>query len=129
MDRYYRGTSLSVWFLPGAQASLDRANSHIREDEKAQMPARLSLLADQGKLSYPGQINSEGNGISAVKTRAGLRAYGWFDSVEDRKAFIVSHFAFKNRQKADPAELKKALNAKTERDKQATQAKKSEVRK
>ena len=81
-------------------------------------------------MAYPVQMNSEGDGIFAVKTNCGLRAYGWFDSVEGRKAFIISHFVFKSRQKADPAELKKASSAKKQRDEQVRQArKKSEVRK
>ena len=54
-------------------------------------------------------MNAEGEGISAIKTTCGLRAYGWFDNVNNRKAFVISHVILKKRQKADPADSKKAL--------------------
>jgi hypothetical protein len=53
-------------------------------------------------------MNSEGDGIFAVKATCGLRGYGWFCQVEGKRAFVISHVALKRRQGADPAEIARA---------------------
>jgi hypothetical protein len=54
-------------------------------------------------------MNSEGDGIFAVKATCGLRAYGWFCHVNSRRAFVVSHIVLKRKQQADPADIRRAV--------------------
>ena len=77
-----------------------------------QLRANLSQLADSGTLRSPDRINYEGDQIYAVKTRGGLRAYGWFCHLEGRKGFAISHVTLKRKQKLDPKDRARALEAK-----------------
>lgn len=72
-----------------------------------QMHALLNRLAEKGQLKSPDQMNSEGDGIYAVKANCGLRAYGWW-SAKYRRYFIISHFILKKWVKLDPADLARA---------------------
>lgn len=113
MDLYHCGTKLSVWLCDGAKESWDAAEVSLMSGHKAQLRARLSLLADQGSLRVPDHMNSEGEGIHAVKANCGLRAYGWFAQVDGRRGFVISHVILKKKQKLDPADRERALAAKT----------------
>ncbi len=65
----------------------------------AQMEVRLEMLSRQGRLRSPDIMNSEGDGFFAVKTRNGLRAYGWFRQCARKKCFVISHFVYKKKNK------------------------------
>lgn len=108
MDEYHNGSTLTIWLCPGAEASWTQAEQTVGEAHQAQFRARLKRLADIGCLRSPDHMNFEGDGIYAVKGTSGLRAYGWFDQVDGRRAFIVSHVILKKKQKLDPADLAKA---------------------
>jgi hypothetical protein len=111
MVKYVHGAALSVWLRPGAQDSWDEAERAIpghRGACPANFRAKIDRLAAVGWLRSPDHMNEEGNGIHAVKARCGLRGYGWFDSVEGRKAFVISHVKLKRTQRLDPAERARA---------------------
>ena len=109
LELYFAGATCGIWMCPGAKASWDQANGHIREKHQSQLPARLSLLADKGSLRSPDHMNAEGDGIHAAKANCGLRAYGWFSNVQGKKAFIISHVIYKDQQKLDPQDLTRAV--------------------
>jgi hypothetical protein len=111
MESWYKGSKLTIWLRFGCQASWDDAETHVpgnRESGKGQFRARLKRLADFGVLRVPDHMNSEGDGIFVVKANCGLRAYGWRCNHDGRSAFVISHVTLKARQKADPADLKRA---------------------
>lgn len=115
MDEYHAGAALTVWLWPGAEESWDAAEADVpgnRDAQKAQLRARIALLADRGSLRSPDHMKFEGNGIYAVKTTCGLRAWGFFGQVNKRRAFIISHVVLKKNQKADPADLNRAVGIK-----------------
>ena len=114
MDEYHSGCLLTIWLCEGAEASWGEAETSVQEAHKAQFRALLKRLADFGRLRVPDHMNSEGDGIHAVKGTSGLRAYGWFDQVNGRRAFIISHVILKKKQKLDPADLAKARSRKVE---------------
>lgn len=117
MEEYHRGAKLSVWLLKGTRASWDEAEESVPGNRKScltQFRARLAHLADHGSLRSPDHMNSEGDAIFAVKATCGLRAYGWFDHVDGRRAFVISHCILKRRQAADPADIRRAKNARIE---------------
>lgn len=115
MQAWHKGQVLTIWLWTGCQESWDGAEALVpgsRAGCKAQFRARLALLADRGVLRCPDHMNPEGDGIFAVKSSCGLRAYGWHCSYDGRRAFVVSHVVMKKTQKADPAELRSAKSAK-----------------
>jgi hypothetical protein len=108
--RFHSGAKLVIELTTDALASLTEAESHVPDTHaacKAQLRRLLQRLAEIGTLKSPDQWNTEGNGFFAVKTRCGLRAYGWFHSSR-RGVFVVSHFIYKQRQKLDPADIARA---------------------
>jgi hypothetical protein len=114
MEEYHRGATLTIWLLQGTRASWDAAEALVPGNRKAcltQFRARLTRLADTGSLRSPDHMNSEGDGVFAVKATCGLRAYGWFDRVNNRRAFVISHCILKRRQAADPADIARAKGA------------------
>lgn len=108
MDEHHSGKSLTIWLWEGAEASWAEAEEGVMEAHQAQFRTLLERLADFGHLRVPDHMNSEGGGIHAVKGRTGLRAYGWFDQVNGRRAIIISHVVLKKKQKLNPADLAKA---------------------
>jgi hypothetical protein len=108
MDEYHSGNSLTIWLWEGAEDSWIEAEVGVMEAHRAQFRARLARLAEAGHLRVPDHMNLEGDGIFAVKGNTGLRAYGWFDQVGGRRAFIISHVVLKKKQKLDPGDLAKA---------------------
>jgi len=111
MDVFARGAALRVLVTPEGSESWTEAERHVppnKEACKAQLRARLQRLSEQGRLRNPDLMNSEGEGIHAVKTNCGLRAYGWFGSGPNGgKAFCIGHVAMKKQQKADSRDLKR----------------------
>jgi hypothetical protein len=116
MDEYIRGTILSIWLREGAQETWNEAESQVPSNQAAcprQFRARMSHLAETGRLRSPDHMNHEDNGIYAVKATCGLRAYGWHGNHQGRRAFIISHVRLKKSQKLDPADRKRAEDART----------------
>lgn len=103
---------LSIWRVPEAKttwaAAIQGVASQKQMQQEAQLNARLAVLADKGQLRAPEQFRAEGDGIWAVKTTGGLRAYGWLTRVRNRRAFVISHVILKKRDALDPADLAKA---------------------
>jgi hypothetical protein len=120
VKEWHRGTHLTIWVRNGCLESWENAEAAVPGNLKAcpaQFRARLAQLADSGRLRCPDHMNSEGDGIMAVKATCGLRAYGWFCQVGGRRAFVISHVILKRRQRADPGDIeyakahKRALDA------------------
>jgi|HubBroStandDraft_3_1064219.scaffolds.fasta_scaffold474663_1 hypothetical protein len=113
MEEYERGTCLSIWRTADARPTWTEAvgqvASHKREQQEAQLIARLSILASRGVLRSPDHIRAEGQGIFAVKTNGGLRAYGWHSNIDGRRAFVISHVVLKKTDKLNPADLNRAV--------------------
>jgi hypothetical protein len=108
--RFHSGSKLHIELTTDALASLTEAESHVPDTQaacKAQLRRLLQRLAETGTLQSPEQWNTEGGGFFAVKTRCGLRAYGWYHA-HRRGVFVVSHFIYKKRQKLDPADIDRA---------------------
>lgn len=89
-----------------AEESLHEAEAGCRESCRIQLYALIKRLADRGELRVPDQFVSEGNGIWAIKTRCGLRAYGWYHS-RKRGVFVISHYINKKRQKMRRSDLER----------------------
>lgn len=73
----------------------------------AQLNALIKRFADMGSLKSPVQMCPEEDGFYAIKTRCGLRAYGWYHSTR-RRVFVISHFIMKKKQKLDPRDIDRA---------------------
>ena len=117
MHEYIRGAALSIWLRPGAEESWREAERGVPGNRAAcpvQFRARMQHLADNGRLRSPDHMNAEGDGIFAIKATCGLRAYGWHDQHENRRAYIISHVVLKDRQKLDPADKARAIRAREE---------------
>lgn len=69
-------------------------------------------------------MNAEGKGILAVKATCGLRAYGWFCHHNGSRAFVISHVVLKREQRADPADIEKAVAEKGALENEQKQKKK-----
>ncbi len=108
LERYAEGPGADVWRTPDAARTWDEAICRVeakkRVAQAAQLNARLARLAATGQLRSPDMMNAEGEGIYAVKTTGGLRAYGWFGQVCGKRAFVISHVILKKRQKLDPGD-------------------------
>jgi len=114
MHEYHRGATLSIWLRPGAQETWQAAEADVPPNRAAcltQFRARIAHLAETGKLQSPDHMNHEDHGIYAIKATCGLRAYGWHDHHHGRRAFIISHVILKKRNKLNPADRKRAENA------------------
>ena len=118
MREYIRGTALSIWLRPGAQESWTVAEQAVPKGSEsagaAQFRARMSHLAENGRLRSPDHMRHEDDGIYAVRANCGLRAYGWHCSYRGRRAFVISHVVLKKQQKLDPADKARALKGKAE---------------
>jgi hypothetical protein len=126
MDEFYAGRSKTILLYPGAQATWDEAESLVPPVKKGkesngptQFRARIKRYADFGSLKSPDHINSEGEGCLVIKANCGLRAWGWPQHLNGRAVFIISHVVLKKRQKADPADLARAVAAKKQVEKDA----------
>ncbi|MCU7891774.1 MAG: hypothetical protein KZQ78_09230 [Candidatus Thiodiazotropha sp. (ex Ustalcina ferruginea)] len=110
---FHQGAKKTIYFTDHGETSLEVAEEHVPSNQNcgAQFRRLLSRLGDIGKLNSPEQLRNEGNGIFAVKTRCGLRAYGWFcnDPTTNAPLFVVGHCAYKKKDKANPLDLERAI--------------------
>lgn len=109
MKVFAPGAVLDVLLTEEGEQTWQDAERHVPPNKvacKAQLRARLARLADHGRLRNPDLMNSEGEGIHAVKTTCGLRAYGWFTSgMHGQKVFCIGHVVMKKKQRANPEDL------------------------
>ena len=107
---FSQGASLRIEWTDDGEESLKEAELQVpgsRDACKAQLRALIQRLAEIGKLRSGDQFRHEGDQIYAVKTRCGLRAYGWFHG-NRRGVFVLSHFIMKKKDKLDPKDLNRA---------------------
>lgn len=109
---FHRGAFFAVEFTPDAERSLLKAEAGVPGQHfscKAQLRQLMKRLADTGKLRSPEQFRFEEDQIFVIKTKCGLRAYAWFQTLKDRQpTIVISHFILKKRQKMDRRDLKRA---------------------
>lgn len=91
---WYRGHSLTIWFMPEATQSWYDVESYVTKACAVQLLALLQRLGDVGKLRSQDAYEGYGDNIFAVKARCGLRAYGWVDG----KNWVVSHCTYNKDQ-------------------------------
>ena len=101
---YYEGSQLTVWHSDDAAESQAKAEERCNLACATQLDALIKRLAERGRLSSNDQFVNEGDGIWAIKTRCGLRAYGWFHRTQ-RGIFVISHYINKKRQKMLRADI------------------------
>jgi hypothetical protein len=108
VEVFHQGAVRSVLYMPGTRETFDAACKLV-PGNKVACPAQLirliQRLADHGRLRSGDQFVHEGDQIYAIKTRCGLRAYGWFDTFNGQAVFVVSHYMLKKRQRLDPADI------------------------
>lgn len=110
MPLYYKGLVLTIERTEGALDSQREAESQVPPNRCAciqQMDALIKRLGDIGRLKVPDHFVDEGDGICAIKTRCGLRAYGWYHR-KRRGVFVISHYIMKKWQKMKPADKDRA---------------------
>jgi hypothetical protein len=101
-EPYRSGSSRDIYLCADARQSLAEIEEKACKDrELRRMLAKIEELfrrfAGTGGLSNDEQFNNEGDGFWAFKAYQ-LRAYGWY-SPEIRRAFIISHFAIKKKNR------------------------------
>lgn len=97
-----------------AQAAHADAENYVPPQKtacKAQLRSVLQRVGDHDQVRNTDLFKAEGDGIFAAKARCGLRAYGWFDRLDGANVFIVAHAIMKKKQKADPADIERVVNA------------------
>lgn len=112
MDLYCAGRQKNILLCDGAKESRDAAEAAVPASRRAcikQMDHLLKQLADSGRLRSPDQFRHERDGVFAVKTRCGLRAYGWLGDFEGKAAFFVSHYILKKQQKLAPEDFERTV--------------------
>lgn len=105
-----QGASFTVEWTDSGEKTLADAEALVpssHESCKAQLRVLIQRLADTGKLRSGDQFRHEGDHIYAIKTRCGLRAYGWFHR-NRRGVFVISHCIMKKKNKLDPQDLDRA---------------------
>lgn len=116
MHEYLRGAALSIWLRVGAEDTWNEAEKLVPKSLSAcprQFRARMLQLAETGRLRSPDHMNHEDNGVYAIKATCGLRAYGWHESHEGRRVFVISHVSLKKGQKLDPKDRERTEEART----------------
>ncbi|NJN48325.1 MAG: hypothetical protein HC808_19680 [Candidatus Competibacteraceae bacterium] len=106
----FKGHKLCVEWGQQADKTFDVSIKQIQPDRrnsaKAQLRALIEQLANSGRLKSPEQFRNEGDGFYAIRTKIGLRAYGWFankkNGVSVKGLFAISHFIKKKKDKLDP---------------------------
>ncbi len=111
---FFRGTYRTILLAPDAETTLEEAAGNVppnkREACVAQLFRVLQRLGNFETVRNKELFRSEGQGIFAVKSRCGLRGYGWFETLHDRqRVFVVSHFILKKKQKTDPKDVDRAV--------------------
>lgn len=110
--RYYQGQKLDIYYADD-DTGRSRAAVGPQIQEDAKMAALLKRLADHGRLRNPDQMNAEsfqGKPTKIFAVKAGqFRAYGFYCQVQGKKAFFISHFIIKKKQKLDKADYDRAM--------------------
>jgi len=127
MDVTITGTHLAIRFLENdkgdkAQDNWNKLGSWLEaakhfKAEKAdtiyvQMHIKMKRMSDGNRLRNPIHFNKEGDLPNGKKFYAikqdKVRAYGWYSDSE-KGVFIISHFAYKNRQQLSDKDKKKVV--------------------
>lgn len=93
MQIYYPGSQVKVIHTPDAEASQGEAEAQCDLACACQLDALIKRFADRGRLGTSDQFVHEGDEIWAIKTRSGLRAYGWYHRTQ-QGTFYISHYAY-----------------------------------
>jgi len=118
----YSGTQLRILTWSDGTESWDRifaAHSSQYGAHLAQLQALLQRLGDFGTLRSPDQMHTQRDGIIAVKSRFGFRAYGWYDRIGSDRVFVVGRVCLKKENKADQKDIDACCQLRS-RFKQAT---------
>ena len=106
MHVYYAGSHFKVMHTPDAKATQGEAEAHCTLACARQLDALIKRFADRGRLGSSDQFVNEGDKIWAIKTRCGLRAYGWYHTSQ-QGVFVISHYINKKRQKMLRADVER----------------------
>lgn len=102
---FYTGTKFKVVFTDRAVDCFQQLDAEVEPHGLFEnLVARTQKFANFGPdgLHTPDQLNDEGDGFYAIKSRgAALRAYFWYCQKE-RGVIVVSHLIKKKRAKLDP---------------------------
>lgn len=112
MTIYYEGAKLTIEWSDDAKSSLEESEALVPPNKSAckrQLDALTKRLGDKGSLRSPDQFRNEDEQIYAIKTRCGLRAYGWFHT-KRRGVFVISHYIFKTWKKMKKIDRDRATN-------------------
>ncbi|WP_287963470.1 hypothetical protein [Alcanivorax sp.] len=100
--------------VPSWREAISHLEPARADSAYARMNARLKRLANYARLRSPDQFRKEGtlpDGKDFYAVKAGkVRCYGWY-STKYKGVFIVSHFAFKQQKKLDPADERRVNNS------------------
>lgn len=80
--------------------------SHKRDSVTASFVARLKRLSDHETLSRDAAKKYD-DGVIAIRHRSGLRMYGWYTHVDDKRSFVASHVILKKTDKLDPKDIRR----------------------
>lgn len=109
----YRGQVMDVFTWAEGSRSWDAVFAKYGSQycaHLAQLQALLERLANQGNLRSPDQMHAQDDGIFAVKSRFGFRAYGWFDRSNGRRCFVIGYVRLKKEDKADVADIRRCCD-------------------
>lgn len=100
---FYTGERYKVIFTDLAQETFKQLSQDVQPGSLfLALVARIKKYADAGVLHSPEQLNNEGNGFFAIKSRgASLRAYFWYCQKE-RSVIVCSHLTMKKTAKLTP---------------------------
>lgn len=116
MELFYTGKVHKIYLTDRAQKIFGAFKiEHRNQRAFAQLLARIAQFSDTGELPFPQQLNTEGDGFYAIKSRSSnlsFRAYWWKQPPGNR--IFISHFITKNQQKLDPRDKEIMMS---ERDK------------
>lgn len=112
---HHPGKSFAIVYLDATEATRDAAEALVPPNLRAciaQVDRVLLRLAEHGAVRDERLFRHEEDQIYAAKGRCGLRAYGFFwHETPFGRAFIVSNYAMKKQDKAKPADLQRAKDA------------------
>ncbi|MCL6271226.1 hypothetical protein M3P05_14970 [Sansalvadorimonas sp. 2012CJ34-2] len=107
LEEFYVGERFTVLLTRDGKTSWEELVKTYGQTNKkgiAALLVRIRKYADKGVLHTPDQLNNEGDGFWAIKTKCGFRFYWWFDAGQK---MIGSHFILKKRQKLAPADSRR----------------------
>lgn len=107
LEVFYPGRKYTVLLTKDGEKSwseLTKTYGPTQSKGISALVARIKKYADTGKLHTPEQLNDEGDGFYAIKTKCGFRFYWWYDI---GSKMIGSHFILKKRPKLAPKDAKR----------------------